>query len=272
MAEAGQPEAGRGAGAEERRSRPGAAALFALVLLSVLWAWWAWQDGAYFPVVLLPGTVVLCLGAGLLVAFAPVAAAPLALAPGRRRPGGAGRARRLGGPVGALEPGARHRRRRRPADRGLRARVRARRRALQPARAADEALAGAARLRRRCSPAWRRSSPSPAATRPLDFLERDGTLDYPLGYRNANAAFFAIALFPALGPRLGPGPRLAPARAGARHGDPLPRPRRCSPRAAPRYRRSSSRSSSTRSPRPSASGRSAGWRSPPSRRSASCRR
>ena len=27
----------------------------------------------------------------------------------------------------------------------------------------------------------------------------DGTLDFPLGYRNAEAAFFAIALFPALG-------------------------------------------------------------------------
>jgi O-antigen ligase len=30
------------------------------------------------------------------------------------------------------------------------------------------------------------------------YLERDGTLQYPLGYRNANAAFFAIALWPAL--------------------------------------------------------------------------
>ncbi len=30
-------------------------------------------------------------------------------------------------------------------------------------------------------------------------LEIDGTLDFPLGYRNATAAFFAITLFPALG-------------------------------------------------------------------------
>ena len=37
------------------------------------------------------------------------------------------------------------------------------------------------------------------ADRALDVLETDGTLDYPLGYRNANAAFFAIAMFPALG-------------------------------------------------------------------------
>jgi O-antigen ligase len=34
---------------------------------------------------------------------------------------------------------------------------------------------------------------------PRDVLEVDGTLDFPLGYRNATAAFFAIALFPALG-------------------------------------------------------------------------
>ena len=39
------------------------------------------------------------------------------------------------------------------------------------------------------------------------YLELDGTLEFPLGYRNANAAFFAIALWPALG--------LASRRAGA---------------------------------------------------------
>ena len=30
------------------------------------------------------------------------------------------------------------------------------------------------------------------------YLEGDGTLQYPLGYRNANAAFFGIAIWPAL--------------------------------------------------------------------------
>jgi hypothetical protein len=34
---------------------------------------------------------------------------------------------------------------------------------------------------------------------PGRYLESDGTLDFPLGYRNANAAFFLIALWPALG-------------------------------------------------------------------------
>jgi O-Antigen ligase len=34
---------------------------------------------------------------------------------------------------------------------------------------------------------------------PSRFLEVDGTLEFPFGYRNANAAFFAIAFWPALG-------------------------------------------------------------------------
>lgn len=37
-----------------------------------------------------------------------------------------------------------------------------------------------------------------AANGPVPYLEEDGTLQYPLGYRNANAAFFLIALWPAL--------------------------------------------------------------------------
>ena len=34
---------------------------------------------------------------------------------------------------------------------------------------------------------------------PQDYLALDGTLDFPLGYRNANAAFFLMAVWPALG-------------------------------------------------------------------------
>lgn len=37
------------------------------------------------------------------------------------------------------------------------------------------------------------------ADTPLRYFEGDGTLDYPIGYRNANAAFFMIAVWPALG-------------------------------------------------------------------------
>ena len=38
-----------------------------------------------------------------------------------------------------------------------------------------------------------------SAEHPGRYLETDGTLEYPLGYRNANAAFFLIAFWPALG-------------------------------------------------------------------------
>ena len=37
-----------------------------------------------------------------------------------------------------------------------------------------------------------------SASEPLPFLEGDGTLQHPLAYRNANAAFFLIGLWPAL--------------------------------------------------------------------------
>ncbi len=52
------------------------------------------------------------------------------------------------------------------------------------------------------------------ADAPLSYLEEDGTLQYPLGYRNANAAFFLVALWPALA--LAGSPRVAKAiRVGA---------------------------------------------------------
>jgi hypothetical protein len=52
------------------------------------------------------------------------------------------------------------------------------------------------------------------ASEPAAVLETDGTLQYPLGYRNANAAFFAIAFFAALSVAASQVPRPA-ARAGA---------------------------------------------------------
>ena len=52
------------------------------------------------------------------------------------------------------------------------------------------------------------------ADAPVPYLEEDGTLQYPLGYRNANAAFFLVALWPALA--LTGSPRVAKAiRVGA---------------------------------------------------------
>ena len=47
------------------------AAWLALGLLSAVWAWWGWQKGAYFGTVSLPGLVILCAGLGLLITFAP---------------------------------------------------------------------------------------------------------------------------------------------------------------------------------------------------------
>ena len=247
-----------GAGAEERRSRPAAAALFALVLLSVLWAWWAWQDGAYFPVVMLPGTIVLCLGAGLLVAFAPwrlrlslsppvvvalvalVALAAWAALSALWSPApdiAVGDGQRIAVYALAFGLGV-----------GLCNLLGPRMKlSLVP-------LAFAGRLRRRGDD-HRRSG---GDDRALDLLERDGTLDYPLGYRNANAAFFAIALFPALGPGLGPGPRLAPASGwrSARRPSARPRPALPEPGLGTGDRRRAA--SSTRSPRPSRV-RALGW-------------
>ena len=41
------------------------------MLLGGVLTWWALKEGGYFGAVLLPSTAVLCVGAALLVAFAP---------------------------------------------------------------------------------------------------------------------------------------------------------------------------------------------------------
>ena len=70
----------------------------------------------------------------------------------------------------------------------------------------------------------------------LDVLDESGTLDYPFGYRNANAAFFAGVALTALavGARRG---AVVPGALGGRARGPLPRSSRFSPRAADRCRR-----------------------------------
>jgi O-Antigen ligase len=45
--------------------------LFVLGLLTVVWSWWAWQDGAWFGVVRLPGTIILCAALVILAWVAP---------------------------------------------------------------------------------------------------------------------------------------------------------------------------------------------------------
>lgn len=174
-----------------------AAGVFALALLSIVWAWWATKEGAYFPVVLLPGTIVLCLGATLLAGFAPWRAKLL-----HARPVGIALAAlaALGvwsllsalwspAPDVAIEDGQR---------------------ILVYALAFGLgiwlcSLLGP-RMEMSIAPIVIAAAFAGLATifslttgdTPRELFELDGTLDYPLGYRNANAAFFAIALFPAI--------------------------------------------------------------------------
>ncbi len=174
-----------------------APAAFLLAALSAIFAWWAIKEGAYFGTVLLPGIVVLCAVAAIML---------VALPPQRLRlsPVVAGAAGALVGlglwtlasalwtpaPDAALFD----------AQRvlayalvfglsllltrllGPRARL-----ALVPFVFAA-AVAGVADVIGLLT-----------SNTPPDLLEVDGTLDSPLGYRNANAAFFAIALFAAVG-------------------------------------------------------------------------
>ncbi len=175
------------------------AAWLALVMLSGTWAWWAWQKGAY-PVVgtvFLPGLVILCIGLGLLIMFAPWRlrlrlSTPAVIA--------------LSALVGL----------------GCWALLSA---TWSPA--PDIAIANGQRIIGYgiafafgvllCNLLGRRMLLSMA---PLAFagaivglitafhlllnsdaqgiLEVDGTLEYPLGYRNAAAGFFAICIFPAI--------------------------------------------------------------------------
>jgi tetratricopeptide (TPR) repeat protein len=179
------------------QSRLEPAGLFALALLSIIWAWWATKEGAYFGVVLLPGTIVLCIGVALLAGFAPwraklahsratgVALAALAGLAGwsllsafwssapdiaitdAQRIFVYALAFGLGIWLATLL--------------GQRTEL-----SLVPI-AAAAAFAGAATIFTLAT-----------GDNPRSIFELDGTLDYPLGYRNANAAFFAIALFPAV--------------------------------------------------------------------------
>ena len=175
------------------------AGLFALALLSIIWAWWAAKEGAYFPVVLLPGTIVLCLGTALLAGVAPWR-------------GKLSHSRATGVALFAL------------AALGCWSLLSALWSPAPDVAIADgqrilvyalafglgiwlctllgprmELVAGAGGCGGGVRRDARRSSRLVAGDTPKELFEIDGTLDFPLGYRNANAAFFAIAFFPALG-------------------------------------------------------------------------
>ena len=172
--------------------------LMIVLVLAATWAWWAWQQGAYFGTVLYPGIVVLCAVGALVVMLVPW---PLRL---RASPPAALALFALAGlglwsiasalwspsPETAVADGQR---------------------ILTYAIAFGAGMWAAAMLGRhaRLTMVPLAFAAAFAATAvivgmlttgtPKELLEVDGTLDYPLGYRNATAAFFLIAVWPALG-------------------------------------------------------------------------
>lgn len=178
------------------RIQPGA--LLALAVLAVVWSWWAVKAGAFFGTVLLPGAVALCAAAILLAATAPwrarlrlLRAAPIALASLI----GLGIWSGLSAlwsptPDVAITDGQRILVYALAFGLGiwlcnlLGSHMHL---ALLPLALAG-AFAGALTVVTLLSGDDVRR-----------YVEIDGTLRFPLGYRNANAAFFLIAFWPALG-------------------------------------------------------------------------
>jgi hypothetical protein len=187
-----EPAGSSGTGAEQWL--PGG---ILLVALALVWAWWAWEEGAYFGVVFYPGAIALVAVLLLLLAAAPwraslhlsrvAAIAPIALL-------------MLGGwtllsmlwspaPDEALSDGARVLLYALSFALGLwlsNLLGRGMLMALLPLAAAAgvAALATAIAL--------------PTGEEVQRYVAERGALFFPLGYRNANAAFFLIALWPAL--------------------------------------------------------------------------
>jgi hypothetical protein len=195
MREPGVTSNDRAAGPTGQRAQiPG---LVLLVVLSGVWAWWAWQQGAYFGVVLLPGAIVLCLVALLFTRLAPW---PSGLVLSRAAVVALAALSGLGvwallsalwspAPDAAVADGQRILTYALAFGLGiwlcalLGERMNL---SLAPLAFAAAVAGGIAVVTLMTS------------TTPRDLLE-EGTLKYPLGYRNAEAAFFGIALFCALG-------------------------------------------------------------------------
>lgn len=174
------------------------AAFLGVALLTVLWGWWAWQEGAYDEGVMLPGTVLLGVGSVLLVLSASVRAdlrlsKPVAVAIVSLFGLAAWTAlSMLWSPtpdVAAVDA------------------IRVTAYALSFCAGLCVANLLGARMQLSIVPLAAAGAFAglvalvalAGGDAPRELLEDDGTLDFPLGYRNATAAFFAIALFPALG-------------------------------------------------------------------------
>jgi hypothetical protein len=175
---------------------PAAAVL--LVLLGAVWAWWAAKQGGYFSSVWLPGTIALCGGLALVALWAPwrgelrlSRGVPIALA-GLAGLGGWYALSALWSPAPDVAVADGQRVLGYAVAFGLGiwlANLLDRRLhlCLVPLVVAG-AFAGLLAL-----------GGILTTGHPGDYLEVDGTLQFPLDYRNANAAFFAIAVWPALG-------------------------------------------------------------------------
>ena len=174
-----------------------AAAALLLVALTAVWAWWAWKDGAYFGVVFYPGLIALGAITLLLLFAAPPRAS---LRPSPTAAVAVGALVVLGGwtllsaawtpvPAEAISDGARVFVYPLAFVLGLwLANLLGRHVLLSllplAAAAGGVALATAIAL--------------PTSDEVHRWVEMSGTLFFPIGYRNANAAFFLIALWPAL--------------------------------------------------------------------------
>ncbi len=168
-----------------------------LVALSLLWFWWAWRSGGYFGVIFYPGAIGLALALAVLLLFAPW---PGSLRSSWGVPVALGGLLLLGAwtlfsglwspaPDEALSDGSRVLLYAAAFMTGLwLCRMLGRN---APLSLLPLALAGgAAGLGTAITLAT-----GDDITR---YLSRDGTLEFPLGYHNANAAFFLIAAWPAL--------------------------------------------------------------------------
>jgi len=172
--------------------------VLALVLLTAVWSWWAIAEGAYFGVVLFPGALVLAAGLLVLANAAPWwgslrLSRPAAVALWSLITLGIWTALSAlwsPAPDTAISDAQRVFTYAIAFGLGLwlcNLLGRRMQLALVPVAAAG-LLAGA----------WVVATLL-TGDDPRDYLEVDGTLDFPLGYRNANAAFFAIAIWPTLG-------------------------------------------------------------------------
>ncbi|MEK6326254.1 MAG: O-antigen ligase family protein [Actinomycetota bacterium] len=173
------------------------AALLLGGMLAIVWSWWAAKDGAFFETVLLPGTILLCATMALLAWAAPWRGSlwrsrPATIALGSLIGLGAWAAlSALWSPVPDVAIGDGQRILTYGLAFGLgiwlcnlvAPRLHLTLVPLAVAGAFGGAVAVVGMLT------------GDDVGRYLD----DGTLEFPLGYRNANAAFFAIALWPALG-------------------------------------------------------------------------